>query len=281
MRPDDSTITRLVAAFIAEDVGRGDITTQALIAPDLTGTARIETRGPCVLAGIDVARACFAATGGAAMIFEALAGDGDRLEAGAVVARVTGPLGAILSAERTALNLMQRMSGVATLTARYVDAVAGTPARIVDTRKTTPGLRLLEKYAVRAGGGDNHRFGLDDGILIKDNHLAALGGDISEAVARARAGAPHGLRVEVEVGDLDMLDAAMAAGADVVLLDNMDPAMVAQAVARAGGKVILEASGGITLDNVRAYAMAGVDLISVGALTHSAPAVDLALEVEA
>jgi nicotinate-nucleotide pyrophosphorylase (carboxylating) len=184
----------------------------------------------------------------------------------------------ILSAERTALNLLGRMSGVATLTRQFVDAVKGIPVRLVDTRKTTPGLRILEKQAVLSGGGYNHRFGLDDGILIKDNHLAAVG-SITEAVTRMRERAPHSLLVEVEVQDLHGLDEALAAGAQAVLLDNMTPEQVREAVARAGGKVLLEASGGVTLANVRAYAEAGVDLISIGGLTHSARAIDVSLEV--
>ena len=196
-----------------------------------------------------------------------------------MLARIDGPLGSILTAERTALNLLGRLSGIATLTRRFSQEVEGTTATIVDTRKTTPGMRLLEKHAVASGGGSNHRFGLDDGVLIKDNHLAAVGG-VEEAVRRARSHVPHGLKIEVEVATLDELDAAVAAGADAVLLDNMSPEMVADAVQRAGGKAMLEASGGITLENVRRYAETGVDLISVGALTHSAPNVDVALEVE-
>lgn len=268
-----------VQRFLAEDIGRGDITTAATVAPDARGRARVEARAPFVVAGLDVAALCFDIVAEGATGWDARTSDGDCVQAG-TLAMVDGPLRAILTAERTALNLLARMSAVATITARFVAAIEGTPARIVDTRKTTPGLRVFEKHAVTVGGGTNHRFGLDDGILIKDNHVLAAGG-VTEAVALAKARAPHGLRIEVEVGDLDELDAALAAGADAILLDNMTPDRVRDAVARAGGKALLEASGGITLDNVRDYALAGVDLISVGALTHSGPAVDVALEVEA
>jgi nicotinate-nucleotide pyrophosphorylase (carboxylating) len=185
----------------------------------------------------------------------------------------------LLTGERTALNLLARLSAVATLTARFVVAIQGTDARIIDTRKTTPGMRILEKAAVRTGGGGNHRFGLDDGILIKDNHVRAAG-SVSEAVKRARNSAPHGLVVEVEVTTLEELDEALAAGAPAVLLDNMDPDTARRAVERAGDSAVLEASGGIDLNNVRAYAEAGVDLISIGALTHSAGSVDVSMEVE-
>ena len=270
-------IEALVGRFLQEDIGRGDRTTEAVVPDDLTGRARIEAREEAVIAGLEVARACFATLGDVRWLPEV--SDGDRVAAGAVVVRLAGPLRAILTGERTALNLMQRLSGIATQTRRYVDAVGGTAAHVVDTRKTTPGLRLLEKYAVRVGGGSNHRAGLDDGILIKDNHIAAAG-SVTEAVSRARSAVPHGLKVEVEVQDLTQLDDAIAAGADAVLLDNMSPELVREAVTRAGGKVLLEASGGVTLETVSEYAATGVDLISVGALTHSVRAVDLSLEVE-
>jgi nicotinate-nucleotide pyrophosphorylase (carboxylating) len=270
-------IEALVGRFLDEDIGRGDRTTEAVVPEDLLGRARIESREDAVVAGLDIARACFAALGH--VTWEPAVSDGDRIAPGDVVVRMEGPMRAILTAERTALNLLQRLSGIATMTRRYVDEVATSPAEIVDTRKTTPGLRSLEKYAVRVGGGSNHRAGLDDGILIKDNHIAAAG-SVAEAVTRASAGAPHGLKVEVEVQDLDQLDEAISAGAEAVLLDNMSPEMVRDAVTRAGGKALLEASGGITLETVSAYAETGVDLISVGALTHSVRAIDLSLEVE-
>lgn len=270
-------VEALVERFLDEDIGRGDRTTQAVVPEDLSGRARITTREDAVIAGLDVARACFAALGEVA--WHPQVSDGEPVAPGDVVVRLDGSMRAILTAERTALNILQRLSGIATMTRRYVDALGTSPAEVVDTRKTTPGLRALEKYAVRVGGGSNHRAGLDDGILIKDNHIAAAG-NVSEAVGRARAAAPHGLKIEVEVQDLDQLGAAIAAGADAVLLDNMSPQMVREAVARGGGKALLEASGGITLETISEYAATGVDLISVGALTHSVRAIDLSLEVE-
>ena len=271
-------IEQFAAAWLAEDVGRGDRTTKAVVAEGALGRAHIEARSTTVVAGLDAARACFA-HGDGAVEWLSLHEDGDFVDFGTTLVRLSGSLRTILTGERTALNILGRLSGIATVTRRYAEAIAGTPAQLVDTRKTTPGLRLFEKYAVRVGGGRNHRFGLDDGVLIKDNHIAAAGG-VSEAVRRARDGVPHGLRVEVEVTDLSELDEALSAGADAVLLDNMTPDEVAGAVACAGGKAVLEASGGITLENIRAYAETGVDLISVGALTHSAPSADLSLEVE-
>lgn len=268
-----------VRAWLAEDIGRGDHTTNAIVPPAQTGRARVEARGGMVVAGLEAARLCFEEVGAHRLHWEPRVADGAHVQPGEVLAQLECDMRSILAAERTALNLLQRLSGVATLTARFVAAVEGTTTRVVDTRKTTPGLRMLEKYAVRAGGGSNHRFGLDDGILIKDNHVAAAGG-VAEAVRRAQRAAPHGLKLEVEVEDLQGVDDAVAAGADAILLDNMTPEEVREAVARAGGKALLEVSGGINLDNVRSYAEAGVDLISVGALTHSAPAADVALEVE-
>jgi nicotinate-nucleotide pyrophosphorylase (carboxylating) len=267
-----------IKAWIAEDVGRGDRTTEAVIPPEAVGRARIEAREPALVAGLDIALGCFHAAGGGVEAKD-LAPDGTSVSQGDVVARLEGSLRSILTGERTALNLLARLSGVATLTSRFVAVVSGAPVRIVDTRKTTPGLRALEKYAVRVGGGSNHRHGLDDGVLIKDNHIVAAG-SLVEAVRRARAGVPHGLKVEVEVTSLEELDEAVSAGADAVLLDNMSPEQTVESVARAGGKVILESSGGITLDNVKEYAAAGVDLISIGVLTHSAQSIDFALEME-
>jgi nicotinate-nucleotide pyrophosphorylase (carboxylating) len=273
------TLEELVARCLAEDVGRGDVTTQAVIPPDRVGVARIEVRESAVVAGLHVARACFDLASDGLADWHAFFSDGAQVARHDTLARIEGSLASILTAERTALNLVGHLSGIATITKRFLKEVEGTTATIVDTRKTTPGMRQLEKAAVRAGGGSNHRFGLDDGVLIKDNHVAAVG-SVEEAVRRARASVPHGLEVEVEVSTFDQLDSAISAGADAVLLDNMPPEMVAEAVKRAGGKVTLEASGGITLENVRSYAETGVDLISVGALTHSAPNVDVALEVE-
>lgn len=279
MYPDPISVRHLVRSWLAEDVGRGDRTTAAVVPESLLGRARFEARREGVLAGLSVADMCFEQASAGAIKFIGESEDGRTFRAGDVLARVEGPLGKILTVERTALNVLQRLSGVATVAARYVAEIEGTGAQIVDTRKTTPGLRMLEKYAVRAGGGANHRCGLDDGILVKDNHIAAAGG-VEAATKRAVEGAPHGLSVEVEVTSLEEMDAAIASGAHAVLLDNMSPDQVRAAVERAAGRVMLEASGGITLDNVRAYAETGVDLISIGALTHSAPAIDIALEVE-
>jgi nicotinate-nucleotide pyrophosphorylase (carboxylating) len=276
---DRLQLESMVTAWLEEDVGHGDVTSAAVIPEGTHGNARIEAREQAVVAGLVAAQACFEVVSSGALKWTSLVSDGDEVTAGDVLARIEGPLAAILTAERTALNLLGHLSGIATLARRFSKEMEGTAATIVDTRKTTPGLRLLEKQAVRAGGASNHRFGLDDGVLIKDNHVAAAGG-VAEAVARARKAVPHGLKVEVEVATLDELDEAVSAGADVVLLDNMDPATVAAAVKRATGNVLLEASGGVTLANARAYAETGVDLISVGALTHSAPNVDVALEVE-
>ncbi|MEA2451452.1 MAG: hypothetical protein QOG04_162 [Actinomycetota bacterium] len=275
---DARTLREIVEPFLDEDIGHGDVTTDAVVDPTLRGTARIEAREGFVVAGLDVARTCFELLD-PDCTWETLAADGSRVADKDVLARVEGSLAAILTAERTALNLLQRLSAVATLTARFVAATSGTRAQVIDTRKTTPGMRLLEKAAVRVGGGGNHRYGLDDGILIKDNHVRAAGG-VSEAVKRARNAAPHGLVVEVEVTTLDELDEALNAGAQAILLDNMEPSMVKEAVERVGGSAVLEASGGMDLDNVRAYAETGVDLISIGALTHSAGSVDISLEVE-
>jgi len=269
----------IVEVALAEDLGGGDVTTLATVPAETRARGAIVAKQAGVLSGLDVAAAVFRRVD-PEVRFVAQAAAGQRVEPGVVVAEVDGSARSLLAAERVALNLLQRLSGVASLTARYVAAVEGTKARIVDTRKTTPGLRLLEKAAVRHGGGRNHRFNLTDGILIKDNHLAAVGGPdrVARAVRLARERAPHPLRIEVEVTTLLELDQALAAGADVVLLDNMDISTLRGAVERTAGRALLEASGGITLETVRAVAETGVDLISVGALTHSAPALDLSLE---
>lgn len=274
---DPAYLRRAVRRFLAEDVGRGDVTTMLVVPPDASGRARIEARSDLVVCGGEAVVACFEAVADdveCRVIFP----DGAPAAAGDAVASVKGSLRALLVAERTALNLLGRMSGIAGLARRYAAAVEGLPVKVVDTRKTTPGLRVLEKYAVRVGGCHNHRFGLDDGILIKDNHIAAAGG-IEAAIERARLHAPHGMKIEVEVTDLEELQVAMGAGADVVMLDNMSVDDVREAVSVAGGKALLEVSGGVTLDNVRSYAETGVDLVSVGALTHSAPHADVAMEV--
>ena len=272
--PPRATWLGLVQAALAEDVGPGDATSDALIPPDLEGEARIEVREPLVLAGIELAREVFARF---RVDLEAQAPDAAELEAGDLAASVRGPARGILTAERTALNFLQHLSGVATNTRRFCRAVAGTRAQIVDTRKTTPGWRTLEKYAVRCGGGVNHRAGLYDGVLIKDNHIA-ITGSVAGAVKRARAKAPPGLRVQVEVESLEMARSAIDAGADLLLIDNQPLEVIARIVELAGESVPTEASGGVTLDNVAAVARTGVDRISIGALTHSATAVDLSLE---
>lgn len=269
---------RLIELALDEDLGRGDVTTAVTVGKrDTHATAIMNTRAHISLAGIDVAAAVFTMVD-PRIVVDRHAHDGDVLEPGAKILVTRGPAAEILMAERTALNFVQRLSGVATLARRYADAVVGTPCKIVDTRKTTPGFRVLEKAAVLAGGCGNHRFDLGSGVLIKDNHIVACGG-VEAAVSRARREAPHPLRVECEVTNLVELDAALAAGADVVLLDNMTPDEVRAAAARAHAtNVLVEVSGGITLTTVRAYAEAGADLISVGALTHSAPAVDIGLD---
>lgn len=268
-----------IRAWIVEDVGHGDITTQLVVAPAVRGVAEIVAHEAGVLCGLPVVELVFSEIDPAIEV-EVLCPEGTAIDAGDVVARLEGSLASILAGERLALNLLQRLSGIATLTRAFVSAVQGTRAVILDTRKTTPGLRVLEKYAVRVGGGRNHRFGLSDGILIKENHIRAAGG-VAAAVQRARQRAPHPLRVEVEVTTLAELDQALLAGADWILLDNMDLEAIREAVQRVAGRARLEASGGVTLERVRAIAETGVDAISVGALTHSARALDLSLEVVA
>lgn len=274
----DLLIEPVVRAALAEDLGRaGDVTAQACVPEGARMTAVFAARRPGVLAGIDCVRLSVLAMDPDARIVQALR-DGQAFAAGAVLAEVEADARAFLAAERVALNLLGRMCGVATLTRAYVDAVAGTGARIADTRKTTPGLRALEKHAVQCGGGVNHRFGLDDAILIKDNHVAVCGG-VGPAIRRARAAVGHLMKVEVEVDGLDQLDEALAEAPDVIMLDNFTLPMLREAVARVAGRVTLEASGGITLETVRGVAETGVDVISVGALTHSAPALDVGLDV--
>lgn len=273
----DLLIAPIVRAALAEDLGRaGDVTAQACVAADARLSVGFVNRQAGVIAGLACARLALAELDPSAS-FEAVVADGDAVGADTLLARMEGNARAILSAERTALNLLGRLSGVATLTRAYVDSVAGTKARIVDTRKTTPGLRALEKYAVRCGGGVNHRFGLDDAILIKDNHIAACGG-VAEAVRRARAFAGHLMKVEVEIDRLDQLEDALRHGPDVVMLDNFTPDDLAKAVAQAKGRASLEASGGVNMQTVRPIAESGVDVISVGALTHSAPVLDIGLD---
>jgi nicotinate-nucleotide pyrophosphorylase (carboxylating) len=271
------SVRALIDLALDEDLGRGDVTTNAVVGTTGTLRAAMVAREPMVLAGIDVAVAVFALVDARVEVHDQVA-DGTALERGDVAVVLEGPAAAILEAERTALNFVQRLSGIATLSRSFAAAVAGTGARVVDTRKTTPGYRVLEKAAVRAGGCFNHRFDLGSGVLIKDNHIVACGG-VRTAVERARHGAPHPFRIEVEVDSLAQLDEAIGAKADVVLLDNMSVAEVrsAAATAHAAG-LIVEVSGGITLETVGEYARAGADIISSGAITHSARAVDLGLD---
>jgi nicotinate-nucleotide pyrophosphorylase (carboxylating) len=272
-------VRRLIELALDEDLGRGDVTSQVTLGPDGPDvTADMNAREPIVAFGVAVASAVFVMVDPRIEI-EVHAADGARVDRGGLLLTARGPAHSVLAAERTALNFAQRLSGVATLAKRYADAVVGTKARVVDTRKTTPGFRVLEKAAVLAGGCWNHRFDLGSGILIKDNHIAACG-SVRAAVEAAKARAPHPLRIEVEVTNLGELDEALNAGAEIVLLDNMTPSQVEVAAARAHSRnVIVEVSGGITLATIADYARAGADLISVGALTHSAPSVDIGLDV--
>lgn len=272
---------QLIDLALDEDLTGGDVTTLATVPADAFAKGVLLVKQPGVISGLRAARDVFARVD-SRIAFTPLVEGGARVSAGTVIARVEGPARGLLSGERVALNLLQRLSGIATLTAAFVDAVSGTKAKIIDTRKTTPGLRALEKQAVRDGGGHNHRFGLGDGVLIKDNHLAAIGGPdrVTRAVQAARAYAPHTLKIEVEVTTLAETEEAIAAGADVILLDNMSAAEMAAAVKAVAGRALLEASGGVRLETLRAIAETGVDLISVGALTHSAPSLDISLDFD-
>jgi nicotinate-nucleotide pyrophosphorylase (carboxylating) len=269
------SLDRLIEQALLEDIHTGDITTQALIPADSRASARLIAKEELTLAGLFVAETVFKRLDADVEFIPALA-EGARAAKGALIASVRGNAAELLMGERVALNLLQRLSGIATLTSRYVAAVAGTGARIVDTRKTTPGLRELEKYAVRVGGGINHRTGLYDGILIKENHIAATGG-IGEAIKRARNYIPHTLKIEIETESLAQVDEALASGADIIMLDNMSLADMRSAVAAIAGRALVEASGGVNLETVRAIAETGVDIISVGALTHSARAMDISM----
>jgi nicotinate-nucleotide pyrophosphorylase (carboxylating) len=274
--PENFDTQDFVRRVLAEDLGTGgDVTSKATIAADARISAEMNCRQSIVVAGLDIAAAFFRSLDPDVEI-EQLAGDGDRAGHGTTLMRLAGNAQAMLAAERSALNTLQHLSGVATLTRRYVDAIEGTGAVLLDTRKTIPGLRVLEKYAASMGGAHNHRMRLDDGVLIKDNHVAVCDG-VAEAVRRAQA-ANTGLQVQVEVDRIDQIEPALDAGADRLLLDNMDPAMLREAVALVRGRVPLEASGGVTLETIRFLAETGVDYISVGRITQSAPAVDIGLD---
>lgn len=276
-------IEDIVRRALIEDIGSGDITTELTISADSMSNGYFIAKESGIVAGIDVASMVFGLTANSyynvdEFLFTASATDGDTVEPGQTLALVEGPTRVILTAERTALNIMQRMSGIATRTAKFVAMVAHTKAKIIDTRKTTPGLRMLEKYAVRMGGGANHRFGLYDAILIKDNHIQACGG-ITQAITSAKACAPHTVKIEIEADTVAQVEDALAAGADMILLDNMTPNMLRQAVDLCKGRAITEASGGVTEDTIVPIAEAGVDLISIGALTHSVRALDISLDI--
>lgn len=274
-------IEELVDRTLAEDLGWGDVTTEAIIPAELTGKASMVAKARGMLAGIEVARLVFCRVDPAVQ-FDIIIPEGSGIQPGDLIAKLEGKVASILKGERTALNFLQRLSGIATETSRYVEAIKGLDSRIVDTRKTTPGMRALEKYAVRVGGGHNHRLHLGDGVLIKDNHLAALrsqGLAMKDIISRARERAPFNLKVEVEVRTAQEAVEAVEAGADIVMLDNMGLEEMRQAARLVKGRALLEASGGITLDNVRRVAETGVDLISVGALTHSTRSLDISLEM--
>ena len=270
-------LDRLIDLALEEDIGPGDVTTQAVVDPELQGEAHIRAKATLVVAGLPVAARVFGKLD-AKLFFAAAVDDGQEVAPGTVLARLTGPVASILTGERVALNFLQRLSGIATFTRTMAAQVAGSSAVLVDTRKTTPGWRVLSKYAVRLGGGRNHRLGLYDGVLIKNNHLTAVG-SISEAVRLAKARAHPRLKIEVEVTDLKGLEEALNAGADHILLDNMDDATLRQAVELTGGRALLEASGGMTKERLPKVAATGVNFISMGALTHSAPAVDIHLRL--
>ncbi|OEU50133.1 MAG: nicotinate-nucleotide diphosphorylase (carboxylating) [Desulfobulbaceae bacterium S5133MH15] len=277
MSMDKNLLHKMIRSFLEEDVGRGDLTSESIFSDNDTGNAELVAREPFVAAGVKtVAAEVFKVQNQAVMAVDPVA-DGTKVSTGTVLLTVSGPVIDLLKAERVALNLLQRLSGIATFTARFVDKVKEYPVRITDTRKTTPGLRVLEKYAVRAGGGTNHRFNLTDGVLVKDNHIAACG-SIKEAVARVKMSIPHTIRIEVETDTLEQVKECLDCGVDIIMLDNMTPEMMAMAVQLINGQALVEASGGVNLDSVEAIAGSGVDIISIGALTHSAPSCDIGMD---
>ena len=271
-------VQEIINLALAEDIGAGDITTSSTVPRGKKGGASVVAKQDMVLAGLDVFKMVFQTLDASIKVTSTFK-DGDKVAKGKTIARLNGPLDALLTGERVALNFLQRMSGIATLTSQYAQAVKGTGTKILDTRKTTPGLRVMEKYAVKAGGGENHRFGLYDAVLIKDNHIAAAGG-IKKAVAAARKALPHTLMIEVECGTIKEVKEALAARADIIMFDNMDTDAMKEAVGIVGERALTEASGNMTLERIREVADTGVDFISVGALTHSAPAVDISMKVK-
>jgi nicotinate-nucleotide pyrophosphorylase (carboxylating) len=274
---DKNQLHSLIRSFLIEDIGRGDLTSESIFDPSQCGTARLVAREKCIAAGAGLVAAEVFAVQNPAIETLGAAEDGTVVRPGDVMLTITGSVVDMLKAERVALNLLQRLCGIATMTRRFVEKVGPHPARITDTRKTTPGLRVLEKYAVQAGGGHNHRFNLTDGVLIKDNHIAACG-SITEAVARVRKKIPHTIRIEVETDTLDQVRECLASLVDIIMLDNMDLQMMKKAVEIIDHRAIVEASGGVNLDSVSAIAGTGVDIISVGALTHSAPSCDIGMD---
>jgi nicotinate-nucleotide pyrophosphorylase (carboxylating) len=270
-------LQRKIEEWLQEDIGFGDITTMSTIPEEEQGTGILYAKEAGMIAGLPIVQQVFEVVD-PSLVFVAKAADGDRVEKGQQIAEVEGSVRSILSGERLALNLLQRLSGIATRTNQYVQAIAGTKARVVDTRKTTPGLRLLEKYAVRVGGGHNHRYALYDAVMIKDNHIKGAGG-IKQAVDAARAAIPHTMKIEVETESLEQVREALEAGADIIMLDNMELERMKEAVALIAGRAVVEASGGVTLETIRSIAETGVDVISVGALTHSVKALDISLDL--
>ncbi len=274
---DKNLLHSMIRDFLREDVGRGDLTSESIFSDQEMGSARLVARGTFVVAGLEcVAAEVFKVQNPAIIAFDPVP-EGTLAHPGMSLLTVSGPVVDLLKAERVALNLLQRMSGIATLTASFVEKVKVYPVRITDTRKTTPGLRMLEKYAVRIGGGTNHRFNLADGVLIKDNHIAACGA-IEEAVSRVRGQIPHTIRIEVETETLEQVEQCLQCGVDIIMLDNMSPEMMIKAVRLIAGRALVEASGGVSLETIEAIAMTGVDIISIGALTHSAPSCDIGMD---
>ena len=276
---DIQRLRRDIELFLAEDIGLGDITTQAIFTHEQAGVAAFIAKEDFIVAGLEEVVPLVFQTRNPAVVCQCQVKDGTMVTAGDKIFSATGPVIDLLTAERVALNLVQRLSGIATLTSTFVKKIEGLPVKIVDTRKTTPGLRALEKFAVRIGGGHNHRFNLADGVLIKDNHIAACG-SIQKAVDKARFAVPHTIKIEVETEDLVQVKQCLGAGVDIIMLDNMAPALMSQAVKIIDGKALVEASGGVNLANVREIAATGVDIISIGALTHSAKAVDISMRLQ-